>query len=117
MIENLCRNAAQVLVTRGAQNGRPTAIRLAAIRTDNVALIEISDTGPGFAPEQTAHIFEPFHLTTREGGTGLGLAIAADLVVQRAGSREAQRGPEHDDDPDGADDDDRRVVQGECDYS
>jgi len=86
VIENLCRNAAQVLVTRGAQTGRPTAIRLAAIRTDNVALIEISDTGPGFAPEQTAHIFEPFHLTTREGGTGLGLAIAADLVARNGGS-------------------------------
>jgi len=86
VIENLCRNATQVLVTRGAQNGRPTAIRLAAIRTDNVALIEISDTGPGFASEQTLHIFEPFHLTTREGGTGLGLAIAADLVARNGGS-------------------------------
>jgi signal transduction histidine kinase len=86
VIENLCRNAAQVLVTRGAQSGRPTAIRLAAIRTGNVALIEISDTGPGFASEQTAHIFEPFHLTTREGGTGLGLAIAADLVARNGGS-------------------------------
>jgi signal transduction histidine kinase len=86
VIENLCRNAAQVLASRGAQNGRPTAIRLAAIRTDNVALIEISDTGPGFASEQTAHIFEPFHLTTHEGGTGLGLAIAADLVARNGGS-------------------------------
>jgi len=86
VIENLCRNAAQVLASRGAQNGRPTAIRLAAIRTDNVALIEISDTGPGFASEQTAHIFEPFHLTTHEGGTGLGLAIAADLVARNGGA-------------------------------
>jgi signal transduction histidine kinase len=86
VIENLCRNAAQVLASRGAQNGRPTAIRLAAIRTDSVALIEISDTGPGFAAEQTAHIFEPFHLTTSEGGTGLGLAIAADLVARNGGS-------------------------------
>jgi signal transduction histidine kinase len=86
VIENLSRNAAQVLVTRGAQNGRPTAIRLAAIRTDNVALIEISDTGPGFPSDQTAHIFQPFHLTTREGGTGLGLAIAADLVTRNGGS-------------------------------
>ena len=86
VIENLCRNAAQVLVSRGAQNGRPTAIRLAAIRTGAVALIEISDTGPGFAPDQAAHIFEPFHLTTRQGGTGLGLAIAADLVARNGGS-------------------------------
>ena len=86
VIENLCRNAAQVLISRGAQNGRPTAIRLAAIRTDSVALIEISDTGPGFIAEQTAHIFEPFHLTTHEGGTGLGLAIASDLVTRNGGS-------------------------------
>ena len=86
VIENLCRNAAQVLVTRGAQDGRPTAIRLAAIRTDSVALIEISDTGPGFPSEHTANIFEPFHLTTREGGTGLGLAIAADLVARNGGA-------------------------------
>ena len=86
VIENLCRNAAQVLRSRGAQNGRPPAIRLAAIRTDSVALIEISDSGPGFAPEQTARIFEPFHLSTREGGAGLGLAIAADLVARNGGS-------------------------------
>jgi signal transduction histidine kinase len=86
VIENLCRNAAQVLRGRGAQNGRPPAIRLAAIRTDRVALIEISDSGPGFPPEQSARIFEPFHLSTREGGAGLGLAIAADLVARNGGS-------------------------------
>ena len=86
VIENLCRNAAQALRGRGAQDGRPPAIRLAAIRTDDVALIEVSDSGPGFPPEQTQHIFEPFHLSTREGGAGLGLAIAADLVTRNGGS-------------------------------
>lgn len=86
VIENLCRNAAQVLCSHGAQTGRPSAIRLAAIRTDDTALIEISDSGPGFPPEQSARIFEPFHLSTREGGAGLGLAIAADLVARNGGS-------------------------------
>jgi signal transduction histidine kinase len=86
VIENLCRNAAQVLHSQGAQTGRPPAIRLAAIRTGSVALIEISDSGPGFPAEQTAHIFEPFHLSTRHGGAGLGLAIAADLVARNGGS-------------------------------
>ena len=86
VIENLCRNAAQALRGRGAQDGRPPAIRLAAIRTDDVALIEVSDSGPGFPAEQTQHIFEPFHLSTREGGAGLGLAIAADLVTRNGGS-------------------------------
>ena len=86
VIENLCRNAAQVLCGHGAQNGRPSAIRLAAIRTDGIALIEISDSGPGFPREHSARIFEPFHVSTREGGAGLGLAIAADLVARNGGS-------------------------------
>jgi signal transduction histidine kinase len=86
IIENLSRNAAQALQSQGPSGGRPPAIRLAAIRTGEVALIEISDSGPGFPPEQAPRIFEPFHLSTREGGSGLGLAIAADLVARNGGS-------------------------------
>jgi signal transduction histidine kinase len=86
MLENLSRNAAQALKTRGAQADRPAAIRFAAIRTDGLALVEISDTGPGFPPDQTARIFEPFQRSTSEGGSGLGLAIAADLVTRNGGS-------------------------------
>ena len=52
VLENLSRNAAQALMAKGATDGRPKAIRFAAIRTDGLALIEISDTGPGFPPDQ-----------------------------------------------------------------
>ena len=86
VIENLCRNAAQVLCNHGSRSGRPPAIRLAAIRTDGVALIEISDSGPGFPPEHREHIFQPFHNSTRQDGAGLGLAIASDLVAGNGGS-------------------------------
>src|SRR5271167_2533380 len=85
-IENLARNAAQALQSQGVRGHGPPAIRFVAIRTDGVALIEISDNGPGFPPEQASRIFEPFHLSTREGGSGLGLAIAADLVARNGGS-------------------------------
>ena len=77
MLENLSRNAAQALMAKGATDGRPKAIRFAAIRTDGLALIEISDTGPGFPPDQDDRIFEPFHKSTSDVGAGLGLAIAA----------------------------------------
>ena len=50
VLENLSRNAAQALMAKVAADGRPKAIRFAAIRTDGLALIEISDTGPGFRP-------------------------------------------------------------------
>ena len=86
VLENLSRNAAQALMAKGAQGGRPQAIRFAAIRTDGVALIEISDTGPGFPADQSERIFEPFHKSTSAVGAGLGLAIAADLVERNGGA-------------------------------
>jgi len=86
VLENLSRNAAQALMAKGAEGGRPKAIRFAAIRTDGLALIEISDTGPGFPADQGERIFEPFHKSTSEAGAGLGLAIAADLVTRNGGA-------------------------------
>jgi len=86
VLENLSRNAAQALMAKGAEDGRPKAIRFAAIRTDGLALIEISDTGPGFPADQAARIFEPFHKSTSQAGAGLGLAIAADLVTRNGGA-------------------------------
>jgi len=86
VLENLSRNAAQALMTKGASDGRPKAIRFAAIRTDGLALIEVSDTGPGFPADQSERIFEPFHKSTSEVGAGLGLAIAADLVTRNGGA-------------------------------
>ena len=86
VIENLARNAGQALANQRAELVRPPAIRFAAIRTaEHEALIEVSDSGPGLPREASAHIFEPFHNSTREGGSGLGLAIAGDLVQRNGG--------------------------------
>ncbi len=86
VLENLSRNAVQALTATGATGERPKAIRFAAIRTDGTALIEISDTGPGFPSDQRDRIFEPFQKSTSVAGTGLGLSIAADLVTRNGGS-------------------------------
>jgi signal transduction histidine kinase len=95
VVENLVRNASQALA-RSDDGSHPCAIRFAAIRTsDRDALIEISDSGPGFAAGAEDHIFEPFHGTTHEGGSGLGLAIAGDLVLRNGGAiRLAPTSPE-----------------------
>ena len=52
--------------------------------------VAVSDTGPGIAPEQQAHIFEEFQqvdnsITREKGGSGLGLAIAKKIIELHGG--------------------------------
>jgi len=51
---------------------------------ENLARIEICDTGPGIPDEVREHIFEPFFTTKPVGeGTGLGLDLAWNIVVKK----------------------------------
>lgn len=52
-------------------------------------IFQISDTGPGIAPEYKPHLFEPFY-TTKPHGTGLGLTISAHIVTQHGGRIEVE---------------------------
>lgn len=57
-----------------------------AAPTAAVALIEVSDSGPGVPPELVAKIFEPFFTTKAVNeGTGMGLATVYGIVEQAGG--------------------------------
>jgi two-component system, OmpR family, sensor kinase len=80
--------------------GTPVDVRLTQ-RDDHglpLAVVEVSDKGPGLSEEHTERIFERFYradaVRSREnGGTGLGLAIVAALVAAHAGRVELDTAP------------------------
>lgn len=49
-----------------------------------MAVVYVSDSGPGIPDEVASRIFEPFFSTKKEG-TGLGLCIAANIVARHNG--------------------------------
>lgn len=82
---NLCRNALQ------AMDGEadPAVVRRLAIEAERqgaVAVLRVSDTGPGIPERAKATLFQAFQGSVRPGGTGLGLAIAAEIVRAHGGT-------------------------------
>ncbi len=63
--------------------------------------VEVADRGPGLAPEEAAHVFEPFFRADpsrgRAGddgeGTGLGLAIVAAIAEAHGGDVDVSTTP------------------------
>ena len=80
---NLLVNAAQAIAEGRAEQNE---IRLCTRTEDSRVVIEISDTGPGIAPEVMSRLFTPFVTTKPVGvGTGLGLSICHRIVTESGG--------------------------------
>ena len=73
---------------------RGGVVRLSLDRTDDDAVLTVSDNGPGIDPEFLPRIFEPFTQedsspTRAAGGLGVGLSLVRDLVQLHGGEIEA----------------------------
>jgi len=63
-------------------------------RGDGSVIVEISDDGPGIAPDVLDRIFDPFVTTKPVGkGTGLGLSICYGIIQQMGGNIEVSSKP------------------------
>lgn len=78
---NLVRNAA--LATAG-QATRAILLSVTGLQGGR-SLLEVSDNGPGIAPERREDVFLPF-FTTRADGSGVGLSLARQVVLAHGGS-------------------------------
>jgi two-component system NtrC family sensor kinase len=82
IVLNLILNAAQAIEGSGMQ-GR--AIRLSVDARADMAVVSVTDDGPGIDAENLGRIFEPY-FTTKSTGSGIGLSIVREMV-RRAGGR------------------------------
>jgi signal transduction histidine kinase len=90
LLDNLLDNA--------VKHGKGTAIVVETRRDGSAAILAVEDRGPGIAPEDLPHIFEPFYRSAqarRRGvaGVGLGLAVVRRIATACGGSVAVQSEP------------------------
>lgn len=74
---NLCLNAIEAMPQGGT-------LTIAVSGGKKRICLAVRDTGCGIAPENMAHIFDPY-FTTKNSGTGLGLAMVHKIVKAHGG--------------------------------
>jgi signal transduction histidine kinase/FixJ family two-component response regulator len=82
VILNLIKNSVQAMAGEDLPE-KPCIILRTAI-TDNRAVIEVEDNGPGIPEKVIKYIFDPFFTTKDVGkGTGLGLSVSHAIIVDK----------------------------------
>lgn len=89
---------ANLLANARAHTPEGTEVVAAVARTPTAAVVTITDSGPGIAPELQAHLFERFvrgdrSRSRKAGSTGLGLAIVHAIVEAHGGTVSVESEP------------------------
>ena len=79
------------LVENGIKYNTPGGkLTISLLRSEDNAVLQVSDTGVGIPPEALSHVFERFYRvdkarSRKSGGSGLGLAIVKNMVERNQG--------------------------------
>lgn len=92
--ERLTQIMANLLANVRAHTPAGTGAVVKVEQQNGHAVIEVTDSGPGFPPESLNHIFDRFYRadvsrSRKSGGSGLGLAIVAAIAQAHGGDAEA----------------------------
>jgi two-component system sensor kinase FixL len=90
VVFNLVRNSIEAM----AEHPLPRDMLVSTdVAEPGMAVVSVSDTGPGLAPNVQEQLFQPF-VTTKEKGMGLGLSICRSIVDAHGGRLEALPNPD-----------------------
>lgn len=92
-LSQICAN----LLSNAARYTESGGVHVRVAREANLAVLEVSDTGIGIAPEDLRHIFTRFWRGEKSrsrvtGGAGIGLAIVRELVRAHDGRIDVESG-------------------------
>jgi signal transduction histidine kinase len=82
VVLNLVRNAVEAMDEVPAEQRR---LELRTFLCEDMAVVEIRDSGMGLSSEMQARIFDPF-FTTKSAGMGMGLPICRSIVEAHGGT-------------------------------
>lgn len=85
VLVNLLRNAMEAMAETSKRELTVTNTQA----PDDMIEIIVSDTGPGFAEDILANLFQPF-FTTKESGMGVGLSISRSIIEAHGGQMRAE---------------------------
>lgn len=81
-------------LARNAKSAGASSLAIDVWRAGHLAVIDISDDGPGIDKGLKSHLFSAFH-SGHKSNTGLGLAIAKDLSLVMGGELRLSRSSAH----------------------
>jgi C4-dicarboxylate-specific signal transduction histidine kinase len=81
---NLLENAIEAMAWPENGEKKGGELTLTTRMTEERAIIELQDTGPGIAPDLFDRVFTPF-FTTKPSGSGLGLAVSRRIISDHGG--------------------------------